>query len=65
MERTIHLTSMSWKVDGLDREDFALYKHLEEFILQEVERLLHKLLDGTEKLEFILYRLGCPCFLLS
>jgi len=38
------------------------YKHLEEFMLQEVERLLPKLLDGTEKPEFILHRLGCPCF---
>ena len=41
------------------------YKHLEEFMLQEVERLLPKLLDGTEKPEFILHKLGCPCFLLS
>ncbi len=58
-------TSMNWKVDRLDKEDVGLYKHLEEFISQEVERLLPELLDGNEKLEFILYRLGCPCFLLS
>ena len=56
---------MSWKVDGLDREDVALYEHLEEFILQEVERLLPELLDRNEKPEFILHRLGCPCFSLS
>ena len=56
---------MSWKVDGLDKEDVGLYKHLEEFISHEVERLLPELLDGKEKPEFILHRLGCPCFLLS
>ena len=41
------------------------YKHLEEFILQEMERLLPELLDRTEKPEFILHRLGCLCFSLS
>ena len=41
------------------------YEHLEEFMLQEVERLLPELLDETEKSEFILHKLGYPCFLLS
>jgi len=56
---------MSWKVDRLDKEDISLYEHLEEFISQDVERLLPELLNGNEKLEFILHRLGYPCFLLS
>ena len=61
----IHSTSMSWKVDGLDRKNVALYKYLKEFILQEVERLLSELLDRNKKPEFILHRLECSCFLLS
>jgi len=48
MERTVHSTSISWKVNRLNREDVTLYKLLEEFTLQKVERLLSELLDENE-----------------
>ena len=37
------------EVDGWDKEDISLYKQLEEFMLQEMKRLLSELLDGNEK----------------
>ena len=59
------MTSISWKVDRLDKKDVALYKYLKKFILQDVERLLSELLDRNKKPEFILHKLGCSYFLLS
>ena len=46
--RSIRL-ARAGEVDGLDKEDVSLYEQLEEFMLQEMERLLSELLDGNEK----------------
>ena len=46
--RSIRLTRIG-EVDGLDKEDVSLYEQLEEFMLQEMERLSSELLDGNEK----------------
>ena len=37
------------EIDGLDKEDVSLYKQLEEYMLQKMERLLSELLYGNEK----------------
>ena len=46
--RSIRLTRIG-EVDGLDKEDVSLYEQLEEYMLQEMERLSSELLDGNEK----------------
>jgi len=46
--RSIQLTRVGG-IDGLDKEDVSLYEQLEEFMLQEMERLSSELLDGNEK----------------